>query len=138
MEKYNENAYGLTTFESPSPCKLTSWLSLLPYFMDGPLQFMTMKVCYRQKTFSPSTEISEISAPTGCFCWSYLCKKYLTCCFESLWACLTTSTWNNWLNLLLYPYHMQKTNFVSQLLSLEKDDSIFFVTLSMLLHVVLS
>ena len=42
----------------------------------------------------------------------------LTCCFESLWARLTTGTWNDWANflLLLIPYHMLKTNFIIQLI----------------------
>ena len=42
----------------------------------------------------------------------------LTCCFKSLWACLTIPTWNDWkkLLLLLILYHMQKTNFITQLI----------------------
>ena len=47
----------------------------------------------------------------------YLCVKNLICCFESLWTCLTTFTSNDWINvsLLLPTYHMQKTNFLTQL-----------------------
>ena len=79
---------------------------------------MTMKACCRQKTFSLPTKILEIPPAISCFYWSYLYIKYLTYSFESLWACLTTSTSNNWLNLppLLIPYHMQKTNFITQLI----------------------
>ena len=42
----------------------------------------------------------------------------LTCCFKSLWACLTIPTWNDWkkLLLLLILYQMQKTNFITQLI----------------------
>ena len=32
------------------------------------LQFMTMKVCCRQKTFSPLTKMLEIPPAIGCFC----------------------------------------------------------------------
>ena len=41
-----------------------------------------------------------------------------TFCFESFWTCLTTSTWNGLINvlLLLFPYHMQRTNFITQLI----------------------
>ena len=44
-------------------------------------------------------------------------RLILTCCFESLWPHLTTPTWNNWINLLLLliPYCMQKSNFITQL-----------------------
>ena len=55
---------------------------------------------------------------------SYLTKKstsyiLLTHWFESFSACLTTLTWNGWINLLLLwiPNHMQKTNFVTHYLS---------------------
>ena len=42
----------------------------------------------------------------------------LTYCFELLWAGVTTSTWNDWTNLLLLliPYHLRKTNFITQLI----------------------
>ena len=42
----------------------------------------------------------------------------LTCCFESLWTRLTTPTWNDSINLLLLliPYQMRKTNFITQLI----------------------
>ena len=41
-----------------------------------------------------------------------------TCCFQSLWAHPTTQTWNDWINLLvlLIPYHMLTTNFITQLI----------------------
>ena len=44
--------------------------------------------------------------------------KNLTYCFESLWAHLTTSTMNDLINvwLLLLPHHMQKTNFITQVI----------------------
>ena len=49
---------------------------------------------------------------------NFIAKFILNCCFESLWAPLITSTWNNWMNLLLslIPFHMRKTNFVTQLI----------------------
>ena len=39
-------------------------------------------------------------------------------CLKSLWACLTIPIWNDWkkLLLLLILYHMQKTNFITQLI----------------------
>ena len=39
----------------------------------------------------------------------------LTKCFDSIWAPLTAPTWIGWksLLLLLIPYHMQKTNFIT-------------------------
>ena len=42
----------------------------------------------------------------------------LTCCFESLWARVTPATWNDWINLLLLliPYHLRETNFMTQLI----------------------
>ena len=42
----------------------------------------------------------------------------LTCCFKSLWACLTIPTCNDWkkMLLLLILYHMQKTNVITQLI----------------------
>ena len=45
-------------------------------------------------------------------------ETQLTCCFESLWTCLTTSTWNDFINLLLpwIPNHMQNTNSTTQLI----------------------
>ena len=47
---------------------------------------------------------------------NFIIKFILACCFESLWARLTTTTWNNWINLirLLIPYQTQKTNFITQ------------------------
>ena len=49
---------------------------------------------------------------------NFIAKFILNCCFESLWAPLITSTWNNWMNLLLslIPFHMRKTNFITQLI----------------------
>ena len=42
----------------------------------------------------------------------------LPCRFESLLARLATSTWSDWMNVLLLsiPYHTQKTNFIIQLI----------------------
>ena len=43
----------------------------------------------------------------------------LTRCFKSLWAYLTIPTWDDWKKkklLLLILYHMQKTNFITQLI----------------------
>ena len=39
-------------------------------------------------------------------------------CFESLWIRQTTSTWNDWINvlLLLLPHHRQQNNFITQLI----------------------
>ena len=80
---------------SHSPCLRT-------YVTDSPLQFMTMKVSCRHKTFNLLT--------IGCFCRSYIYTKYLTCCFDHFWPCLTTSTWKKGLNLLLLlvPYTRKK------------------------------
>ena len=49
---------------------------------------------------------------------SFMPRFIVTCCFESFWAHLTTPTWNDWINvlLLLIPYHMQKTSFITQLI----------------------
>ena len=49
---------------------------------------------------------------------NFIAKFILNCCFESLWAPLITSIWNNWMNLLLslIPFHMRKTNFITQLI----------------------
>ena len=49
---------------------------------------------------------------------AYLYVKNLTCCFESLWTHLTTSTINDLINvwLLLLPHHVQKTNFITQVI----------------------
>ena len=60
-------------------CKLSSWLPLpLPAY----LQFMTMKVFRKQKTFRSPTKILE--SPPDCFYRSFLCAKYLKCCFISI------------------------------------------------------
>ena len=49
---------------------------------------------------------------------NFIARFILTCCFESIWGRLTTSTWSDWMNLLLLliPSHMQKTNFITQLI----------------------
>ena len=49
---------------------------------------------------------------------NFITRFILTCCFKSLWACLTTHTWNHWVNLLLLMilYHMQKTNIITQII----------------------
>ena len=77
-----------------------------------------MKICCRQKTFSPLTKILEIPLAITSFCESLSIWKNLTCSFKSLWAHLTTSTWNDWINLLilLIPLHMPETNFITQLI----------------------
>ena len=82
------------------------------------LQFLTTKVCCRQKTFSPTNKILEIPLQLVVSVEAYLYAKNLTCCFESLWQHLSTSTWNDWIKLLLplTCYHMQKINFITQLI----------------------
>ena len=82
------------------------------------LQFMIMKVCCRQKTFSLQLKFWKFRLQLLLSIETYLYVKNLTCCFESLWACMTPSIWNNWINvwLLLLPHHMQKTNFITQLI----------------------
>ena len=49
---------------------------------------------------------------------NFIPRSILTCCFETVWACLTTPTWNDSMNLLflLIPYDMQKTNFITKLI----------------------
>ena len=53
---------------------------------------MTMKVSCRQKTFSPPTKILEIPLQLVVSVEAYLHAKNLTCCFESFWGHLSTST----------------------------------------------
>ena len=95
---------------------------------------MTMKVSCKHKTFSPATKILEISLQLVVSVEAYLYAKNLTCGFESLWGHLSTSTWNDWINLLLLliSYHMQKTNFITH--SWDKADSLFVITLDMFIH----
>ena len=82
------------------------------------LQFITMKVTYRQKTFIPPIKFWKSSLQLVVSVEAYLYAKNLTCCFESLWRHLSTSTCNDWINLLLLliSYHMQKTNSITQLI----------------------
>ena len=49
---------------------------------------------------------------------NFIPRFILTCCFESFWAHMKTPTWTDWTNLLLQliPYHMQETNFITQLI----------------------
>ena len=81
------------------------------------LQFMIMKVCCRQKNFSLQLKFWKFPLQLLVSVEAYLYVKNLTC-FESPWACLTTATWNDWINvwLLLLPPHIQKTNFIAQLI----------------------
>ena len=82
------------------------------------LQFMIMEVCCRQKNFSLQLNFRKFPLQLLVSAEAYLYVKSLTCCFESLWASLTTSTWNDWINvwLLFLPHHMQKTNLITQLI----------------------
>ena len=77
-----------------------------------------MKVCCRQKNFSLQLKFWKFPLQLLVSVEAYLYVKNLTCCFESLWAHLTTSTWNDWINvwLLLLPHHIQKTNFITQVI----------------------
>ena len=49
---------------------------------------------------------------------NFMFRFFLTCCFEPFWShdwpCLTTPTWNGWMNLLypLIPYHMLKAKVI--------------------------
>ena len=65
------------------------------------LQFMIMKVCCRQKNFSLQLKFWKFPLQLLVSAEAYLYVKNLTCCFESLWARLTTSTWNDWINVWL-------------------------------------
>ena len=60
----------------------------------------------------------------------------LNCCFESLWVRLTTGTLNDWIQslLLLIPYHMLKTNFITLAHSWDKAGLLPFITLGMSWH----
>ena len=79
---------------------------------------MTIKVCCWQKHFSSSQKFLKFPQQLLVSVEAYLYVKNQTCCFESLWSRLTTSTWNGWINilLLLLPYHKQKTNFITRLI----------------------
>ena len=79
-------------------------------------EFMIMSC--RQKKFSLQLKFWKFPLQLLVSVEAYLYVKNLTCCFESLWACLTIFTWNDWINvwLLLLPHHMQKTNFITQLI----------------------
>ena len=88
-------------------------------FLHSPHEnLMAMKVCCRQKNFSPPLKFWKFPLQLLDSVEAYLYVKNLTCCFESLWTRLATSTWNDWINviLLLLPYHMQKTNFITRLI----------------------
>ena len=49
---------------------------------------------------------------------NFILRFIIICCFELLWTHLSTLTWNDRINLLLLliSYHMQKTNFITQLI----------------------
>ena len=48
----------------------------------------------------------------------FMPRMNLTCCFESFWAHQKTPTWIDWTSLLLelIPYHMQESNFITQVI----------------------
>ena len=78
---------------------------------------MTMKVYCRRKKVSPPLKFWKNPTVIVCFCWSLLtCKKSNL----SFWITLGTSDpfYLKWLKvlLLLVPCHMQKTNFLTQLI----------------------
>ena len=111
------------------PLSVNKWPNLHPSdpphpppptkFLHSPHEnLMAMKVCCRQKNFSPPLKFWKFPLQLLDSVEAYLYVKNLTCCFESLWTRLATSTWNDWINviLLLLPYHMQKTNFITQLI----------------------
>ena len=78
---------------------------------------MTMKVCCRQKNFSTPLKFWKCLLKLFLFIEAYLYVKNLTCCFESLWTRLTTSTWNDW-KCYFYCFltTCKKTNFITQLI----------------------
>ena len=79
---------------------------------------MIMRVCCRQKNFGLQLKFWKSPLQLLLSVEACLYVKNLTYCFELLWARLTTSTWNDWINvwLLLLPHQMQKTNFITQLI----------------------
>ena len=77
----------------------------------------------------------EIPTVIASFCWSLpICKKSNLL----FWITLNTSDHFHlkWLKvfLLLLPYHMQNTNFITPTHSWHKTDSLFVVTLGMFRH----
>ena len=97
---------------------------------------MTIKVCCWQKHFSSSQKFLKFPQQLLVSVEAYLYVKNQTCCFESLWSRLTTSTWNGWINilLLLLPYHKQKTNFITRLILASILTHYFVVTLGIFRH----
>ena len=91
---------------------------------------MTMKVSCWQKNFSPPLTFRKFPQKLLVSVEAYRYVKNQTYCIESLWTRLTTSTWNGWINVLLslLPYHMQKTNFITQLI-LESKLTHYFLSL---------
>ena len=61
---------------------------------------------------------------------------YLNHYLQSLWACATKPTWNDWINLslLLTSSCRQKNIFITQLIFWDKADSLFVITLGMPKH----
>ena len=76
-------------------------------YSAGLLNCQTKKVCL--STCNIKIQLNSTQCHT---------RFILTCFFESLWAWLTTVNWNDWVNLLLLsiPYHMQKANFLTELI----------------------
>ena len=91
---------------------------------------MTMKVSCWQKNFSPPLKFRKFPQKLLVSVEAYRYVKNQTYCIESLWTRLITSTWNGWINVLLplLPYHMQKTNFITQLI-LESKLTHYFLSL---------